>query len=194
MRNCWVIWIALICSTGHVAAQEKHFDGFYIAVDTGIRSAKTIDHAGEQFRTGNKLYYAGAVGWRKQSDEDWVFGLEGTFGDIQGFQHQFFANGLSTARVRNVWSANGYIGRVFGKKKRNLILAGGGYASMRAGFNAVFNGAVFRPSEPGGGYRAFFGYERALFRSIHLRLQGSYFDFGNQVDTFIGTAGLSVNF
>lgn len=197
MRNIQQLLLLSILSATFAApaqAQEKQFDGIYIAADIGHRSAHSNLAGDEDIRIGSALYYGGAVGWRTQSATNWVWGAEATFGDIDGFQNQAFAGGLNTARVRNVWSANAYIGRVFGPKGRNLISAGGGYASMRAGFNLMANELTFSPSDPGGGYRMFVGYERALFSGINLRLHGSYANFANSVETKIATAGFSYNF
>lgn len=186
--------VLVTCCAVSVHAQDRHFDGFYLAADIGNRTSHSNIVAQEEIRIGGALYYGGAVGWRTQSSSNFVWGAEATFGDIDGFQNQNFAGALNTARVRNLWSANAYLGRAFGANGRNLVLAGVGYASMRAGFNAVANSQVFTPSEPGGGYRLLVGYERALFSSVNLRLQGSYANFANSVETKIATAGFSYNF
>lgn len=174
--------------------EEKHFDGFYLGAEVGVKLKDTIDFAGETFTNTEDRYMGGVLGWRRQKDNGFVWGLEGSYGDTDAFQNQFFAMGLSGARIRDIWSVTGHVGLALGPGRRNLLLVGGGYAHMRAGFDLMANGERFTPGEPGGGYRLLVGYEHAVLNRLNLRLQTSYSNFPNRVNTWIVTTGLVYRF
>ncbi len=180
-----------------VSAQEtteKYFDGFYVGAEIGIKLKSTIDFLDETLPNTEDRYLGGVLGWRQQNDDGFVWGVEGSYGDTDAFQHQFFAGGLSGAFIRDIWSATGHMGLALGPGRRNLLFVGGGYANMRAGFDAIVDGVRFTPSEPGGGYRVLAGYEHAIFNRLNLRLQTNYSNFPNQVATWITSAGLTYRF
>jgi Outer membrane protein beta-barrel domain len=185
---------ALACCNAAAHAGEKHFDGPYIAADVGMRTKNDTQFAGFDFRTVGSFYYSGAAGWRTQTDSGWVFGFEGVFGDIKGYEIQIRASSLGEAPIRNLWSLNSYAGRTFGNDKKNLLYLGGGFASLRAGSETTVNGVRTRTSDPGGGYRLLAGYERALWYGVNFRLQTSYANFKYESDILLGTLGFSYNF
>ena len=159
-----MVGAALFASAGTVQAQDstKHFDGGYAGVDAGY-----LDNG----EGTNGFYYGLNLGFRKQTDSDIVFGVEGTFGqsDIEG------AN-------LDHWTALGSIGWAFGDEKRNLFSLGGGYVLLKTSYNSF--------SHTGTGYAAFLGYEHAFGDNLSFRLRATTYEF----ETYIGTAGLSYRF
>lgn len=159
---------ALALTTTVTAQEEKHFDGGYVGVEAGYLDS------GDGF---NGLYYGTTLGFRKQTDSDVVFGIEGNLGksniDVGSFDNV----------VDSQWSLHGTAGWAFGAEKRDLFSVGVGYVKV----NVSAGGS----SASGDGVSSFVGYERALSKNISLRFRVTSYD---AFDTFIGTGGLSLRF
>ena len=107
---------ALALSTTATAQDEKHFDGAYIGAETGYQDS------GNGL---NGLYYGATLGFRKQTNSDLVYGIEGNFGkadvDVAGFNNI----------IDNQWSIHGTVGWAFGAEKRDLFTLGAGYVGVK---------------------------------------------------------------
>lgn len=152
----------LLTVTSTVSAQDnKHFDGFFLGLDAGyLKADGGVDGAVANFFGG----------YRVQTDDNFVFGIEGTYG------------GTDIDFIDNQWTLNGSVGWAYGTDNRNLFSVGGGYVEVNAsgpGFNIT-----------GDGYTAFTSYERALGDNWSFRLKATTYEF----DTFIGTAGIALRF
>jgi opacity protein-like surface antigen len=165
-----IFTISSLCSA---QSADKHFQGPYVGADVGI------DDSGD-------VYYGGTFGLRSQGDNNMVFGIEGTFGDLTTSQ----TNGNTRLRVRYAWSATGVLGYAFGSENRNLIFTNLGYGETNVGLR---QGTV-SASESFSGFRVGLGYERAITDNISVRLQGTYQDVGNIGNLIIGTIGASYRF
>ena len=159
---------ALALATTATAQEEKHFDGGYVGAEAGYLDS------GDGF---NGLYYGTTLGFRRQNDSNYVFGVEGNLGktniDIGSFDNI----------VDSQWSIHGTAGWVFGAEKRDLFSVGVGYAKV----NVSAGGS----STSGDGVSSFVGYERALGKNIALRFRVTSYD---TFETFIGTGGVSLRF
>ena len=158
----------LALSTTATAQDEKHFDGAYIGAEAGYQDS------GNGL---NGLYYGTTLGFRKQTSNNLVYGIEGNLGkaniDFGGFDNV----------IDNQWSVQGTIGWAFGDEKRDLLTIGAGYAGLKvsiAGF-----------SNTGDGISSFIGYERAIGDKFSFRMRVTSYD---AFDTFIGTGGFSFRF
>lgn len=153
--------IVAAASTAANAQDNKHFDGLFIGIDAGYLAAD----GGVDGAVANLI-----AGYRVQTDDNLVFGIEGTYG------------GADIDFIDNQWTVNGSVGWAYGADNRNLFSVGGGYVQVNAsafGFNAT-----------GDGYTAFTSYERAFNDYWSFRLKGTTYEF----DTFIGTAGIAFRF
>jgi len=159
-----MVGAALFSSAGAVQAQDstKHFDGAYVGADAGyIRDNDGTDD----------FYYGLNLGFRKQTDSNLVFGVEGNFGQTS----------IEDINIDH-WTALGSVGWAFGEENRNLFSLGGGYVLLKASYESL--------SDTGDAYAAFAGYEHAFGSSLSFRLRLTTYEF----DTYIGTAGLSYRF
>lgn len=154
--------ILLAVTATSVGAQDtKHFDGLFVGVDAGYLAAD----GGVDGAVANLI-----AGYRVQTDDNLVFGVEGTYG------------GADIDFIDNQWTINGSIGWAYGNDNRNLFSVGGGYVKV--------NASAFGISTAGDGYTAFTSYERAFNDYWSFRLKGTTYEF----DTFIGTAGIVFRF
>lgn len=158
----------LALTTTATAQEEKHFDGGYLGAETGyLDSGDGI----------NGLYYGATLGFRKQTDSNLVYGIEGNLGkanvDFAGFNNI----------IDNQWSTMGIVGWVFGNESRDLVSVGVGYASVEV--------SAAGASATGDGVSSFIGYERAIGSNLSFRMRVTSYD---AFDTFIGTGGLSFRF
>jgi hypothetical protein len=167
------IALSTISTASFAQSADKHFHGAYVGADAGI------DDSGD-------FYYGGTVGFRNQNDTNFVFGVEGNFGDLTTSG----AAGALRARVRYTWSATGVLGYAFGSENRNLVFTNLGYGETDIGLRNG-NQSV---SESFGGFRGSLGYERAITDSISIRFQGTYQEVSNLGDIYLGTAGVLFKF
>jgi len=154
--------VALLTCASAAQAQdsEKHFNGLYLGGSVGY-----ADAGGD-----SGVSYEGFAGIRKQTDGGVVFGVEGTYGniDIDFLDH--------------IWSVNGLIGTVVGQDNRGLLFISSGYAEAKA--------SAFGFSATGGGLRTDVGYEHAMSKNFSFRIKATTYEF----DDFGASAGLLVKF
>ncbi|WP_262690867.1 porin family protein [Kordiimonas aestuarii] len=142
------------------AQDEKHFDGFYLGGEFG----HTISDGADD------IYYGAVGGYRKQLDNNFVVGVEGTFGtaDITYLDH--------------IWTVNGTVGYAFGAEKRDLIFGGVGYVKAKAsaaGYSVTGDDISFIA-----------GYERAVGDNVSLRVKANVY--GD--DTVVPSVGVAFRF
>lgn len=159
-------------------ASENRFDGFYAGAEAGATFATSGIYdwdAGFQ--------YSGIVGYRWQQPSNWVFGLEGTFGNPEGPNPEI---SFFDPKYSYDWSAVAAAGYAFGNK--GLLFAKVGWSGVRIStplYQAVPNGSGGTTFEPTGerahgsadGLRLGVGYEHAMTDSISLRLSADYSNF-----------------
>lgn len=160
----------LLASTCLHAEEGNNFNGTYLGADIGIED-------------GGDLYYGGHLGYRHRTNNNLVFGAEGSFGD--------FSSSLETASfsssIDHTWSATAHVGFVV--DKNNLFYVGAGYQEVRASIS----GLGLNASGSSGGVRGLVGYERAIYDGLNVRLQGSFNDVDG-ADVYVFTSGLSLSF
>jgi hypothetical protein len=152
---------------------SKYFDGLYLSADLGIEDS-------------GDFYYGGSLGYRFQSETNWVFGVEGNFGDLTSSD----TSGTVTAAIDYAWGVTGILGYAFGEKDNNLVFVNAGYGEL----DLSVSSPTESDSEAFGGFRGSFGYERAISDRISLRLVGTYQDVSDFGEALIGTAGFVVKF
>lgn len=167
------IALSTISTASFAQSVDRHFHGAYVGADAGI------DDSGD-------FYYGGTVGFRHQNETNFVFGIEGNFGDLSTSERA----GNIRAKVRYTWSAVGVFGYAFGSENRNLIFTNVGYGETNIG---VRNGNE-SASDSFSGLRTSLGYERAITDNISIRLQGTYQDVSSLGDVYLGTAGVLFKF
>lgn len=173
MKKLLVATALVAASTAASAQDTKHFDGFHLGGETGYL------HEDSDL---NGVYFGGFAGFRKQTDNDIVFGVEGTFG-----KPDISVSSLGgSSEIDNLWTVMGSIGMVTGEEKRNLWSLGAGYAKTKASSN--FGGGSF--SDSNSAIAGFVGYERAIGDRLSLRARVTTYEF----ETFQGTVGLGLRF
>lgn len=157
------------------SAEKKQFDGLYAGVELG---ASYLDlNGGDQAG----LYYGGLVGWRRQVDSGFVFGLEGTFGTSDNsFDDNAGFTTIAPLDFDHQWSVAATIGKAFGNRKNNLVFAKIGYQENRYSFDLDDAPAglpdAFLATFKNDGLLLGAGYERALSDLMSLRLATDYAD------------------
>ena len=152
---------AAALSTASYAEDEKKFNGFYLGGEVGTLSNE-----------GSSLSYGGVLGYRFQSDSDWVVGADLFVGDLDENYFTLFS------QIR------GSVGKVVGSGN-GLVFGEVGYMEARA--------ELFGVTVDDGGFNIGGGYEHA-FGAFSVRLKGGYASFGDGADGFIGSMGLFYNF
>jgi len=160
------------------AQDDKPFSGLYGGVEAGVDWTKVSG----DLKRDRSLYYGGVVGYRQQTDNGLVFGLEGTFGD-SGYKNN--ALGLKSEYE---WSTSLTLGQTFGDGS-NLLFAKAGYA--QTAFNPI---GTPDDTFTDGGWRFGGGYERALSESVSFRLGGDYTTYGNDTGQWQAKGGLLLKF
>lgn len=176
--------------------QNKYFDGFYTGLELGAENIEPREFGSifDPNTDDTSLYYGLLFGYRMQMDNNWVFGVEGNFGDttrsqtfdipVSGFGDE------GTKSTRHNWAALANIGRVFGEKSNHLVFARAGYTKLSE--RTVLDTLDDNASD--GGWRFGGGYEHALSSSISLRATGDYITYGDDRDGWSGKAGLLLKF
>ncbi|PCI32894.1 MAG: hypothetical protein COB54_05765 [Alphaproteobacteria bacterium] len=163
--------LAALAITTAAQAEDKKFDGAYAGAELGYNSFDFTDGLKK-----DAVYYGGFVGYRKQLDNNLVFGLEGRFGDSSASADLTSDVEIRAGRQLGVDATLGY---VFGQKKDILAYGFVGYTNMK------LTGAVGNESESlnGDGVRFGLGTEYAITDQISLRLTGAYANYeGNPSD------------
>ncbi|TNE66645.1 MAG: hypothetical protein EP335_02845 [Alphaproteobacteria bacterium] len=159
LKTAMMVATLAIAGAAH-AEDEKHFDGFYAGGEFG----RTFS-GGE-----DDIYYGAVAGARKQFDNNWVFGVEGTFGTA-AIQH-----------LDHIWTVKGTAGYVFGSEKRDMVFVGFGYVEAKASGNGI--------SVKGSDVSSMFGYERAMGSNISLRVKADIYS----DDTIVPSVGVAFRF
>lgn len=166
--------------TAAATAQEiKYFDGAYGGIEAGIDWTKLATDT-ERDRS---IYYGGVLGYRVQTDNDMVLGLEGTFGD-SGYK-----NDTTGANSNYEIGASLTLGQAFGTDGSNLVYGKAGYVRARFDPTSASDDAYNDT-----GWRFGGGYERALNDNMSLRLGGDYTTYGDDKNGWRATAGLIAKF
>jgi len=156
--------ILAAATTAH-ADNTKHFDGLYLGAEAGyIHDDNDV----------NGPYGGAFAGYRIQTNDDIVYGLEGTFGkpDISPYGSDFM----------HLWTVVGSVGIATGNDKRNLWSIGAGYAQIKIDdyyANSANAEAV-----------GFIGYERAFGSAFSLSLRLKTYEF----ESAQATIGLGLRF
>ncbi|WP_286830822.1 MULTISPECIES: outer membrane protein [Kordiimonas] len=149
--------ILAAATTAH-ADDTKHFDGGYIAGEGGYLTGDGPDGA----------YYGGFAGFRWQDNNNFVFGLEGSFGTTS--VGTYYDESDSEDFYKSQWTALATVGYANG---RNLFVVGGGYA--RANSSYVYGGESTDVSY--GAFAGMVGYEHAFDDLISLRARVVTYEF-----------------
>lgn len=162
---------AVLAATTTAQADDKTFDGAYFGGEVGYNDM------GDGV---NGVYFGAFGGWRKQTDSDLVYGIEGTFGKTSA---DTTVGGITFDDVYDhEWTAVGTLGMVVGESKRTLLSIGGGFVQQKATVSYGGNSA----SATGEGYVVTAGVERAIGENMSLRLRATTYEFD--------TAGISLGF
>lgn len=164
---------------GATQADDYKFDGIYGGLELGGNFTKLN---GDKKRDRN-FYYGGLLGYRTQSDEGIVLGLEATLGDTG------YDNKALRRRSTYEWSTSVTFGSVFGAEEDNLIYGKIGYVQGR------FRDYGKTPrSFNDKGWRAGAGYERSITDNISLRLSADYTRFGKNANSWTANTGIIFKF
>jgi len=182
LKKIIITTAALIASASAAtlaADDDKKFDGAYVGVEAGIDWTKLAADAGRD----KSFYYGGVLGFRRQMDSGFVFGIEGTFGDT-GYQN----NGTNADYE---WTTGLTLGSAFGSDGANLIYGKAAFVQTRfTDIGDSGNETSFNEN----GWRFGGGYERSLSDSTSFRLGADYTTYGNDKNGWATKAGLLVKF
>ena len=127
------------------------------------------------------------LGYRYQTDNDWVIGIEGRFGDRNGE--------LSDQNVEfkfdRLWRLLPTIGKTFGQNGNNLVYGKLGVGGIR--LDAKVNGTTLT-SQNFEGVVGAIGYERALSDKLSLHTELSYISYDPDFDHWQPMVGVLVKF
>lgn len=155
-------------------AQDKQFDGLFLGGEVG---ASIVDF-GTDGQSG--LYYGGLVGFRIQTSNGWVYGIEGALADTdRSFDDDNNFGSIFSLDFKYQWSAAATLGKTFGSGGNNLVFAKLGYNRHKYDFDlpdAVSPPPEFPSSATRDGILIGLGYERALSRSANFRLGVDFAD------------------
>lgn len=179
-----------------VYAEDKHFDGFFVGGEFGV-NIMNVNEINNDEHVG--FYYGGILGIRKQTDSNFVFGLEGTFGDTDNSLAEERGFGLpAPVDVRYRWSTYATFGKVFGASRKNMIFGKIGYHKFKFRLDFDFPPAFEVPPQLSRSFKRDglllgVGYERSLSDSINLRFGVDYTD-SDSIDQWQPKASLLVKF
>ena len=164
---------------------RKHFDGIYLGAQLGVDRISANINAGES--EDSDFNYEALLGYRYQTDNDWVIGIEGRFGDRNGE--------LSDQNVEfkfdRLWRLLPTIGKTFGQNGNNLVYGKLGVGGIR--LDAKVNGTTLT-SQNFEGVVGAIGYERALSDKLSLHTELSYISYDPDFDHWQPMVGVLVKF
>ena len=154
---------ALTLATPTLAQDKKPFTGAYVGAEVGVMDSE--------------FYYGGLLGYRKQTNNDWVWGLEGNVGkyDIGDLE------GLDASLTE--YGASAIFGKAMGK---GLLFATGGVN--------ILDAKVLNVSESDTGFKVGGGYEYKFNSRLSARAKGEYVNHGSGNDDIKGTFSIIFNF
>ncbi|MBL4790787.1 MAG: hypothetical protein JKY60_17630 [Kordiimonadaceae bacterium] len=190
--------VLILTSVAAIAEDHanKKFDGFYTGLEIGVSSDNFISLLRQPPNRETSLYYGGLLGFRKQIEGGWVFGIEGTFGDT-GFSNTgdfpspvpidgIDFDGISQT-TRYEWSAGITVGKVFGADHSNLFFAKA--AHVRTGREFIDINRFISS-----GIRFGLGYEKAISKSLSLRITSEFTDQVGTATSWAAKSGLIFKF
>lgn len=155
-------------------ADDKLFDGLLVGGELG---ASFVDF-GQVHQSG--LYYGGLIGYRKQTSDNWVYGIEGTLADTnQSIEGSSSFGSIFELDFKYQWSAAATMGKTFGSNNTNLIFGKLGYNRYKYSFefpDQIVPPANIPSSQTQGGILLGVGYERSMNNSLSLRVGVDYAD------------------
>jgi len=161
--------------TTAAVAEDKNFDGAYGGLEIGYNSLDFTDTIG-----GDGFTYGGLLGYRRQTNDNLVYGLEGRVGESTS-SYEGVGGELHAGRYLGV---DAIVGTTFDENLLAFALVG--YSNLRVsdGVDAV----------NGDGIRFGLGGEYATGNDINLRVTGAYTDYEGDVDNFELLFGAVYNF
>jgi hypothetical protein len=148
--------------------QERRFQGFIVGAQ--VAASRISADINKRTLSNTSLSYEGFTGYRLQTNQDWVFGIEGTLGDRQG-NLGFEQGALDFSYLWN-WSVTA--GKVFGANRDHLLYSklGVGGIQLRT---LAHETLVARHNYKG--VQSTVGYERSISPHLGLRLEASYISY-----------------
>ena len=160
------IAVAITGASAVQAEGEKYFDGGFIGAEVGYLDAG--DGA-------NGLMYGATAGFRKQTDSDMVYGIEGSFGtskvDIS------VGNFVVPDIDYQVWTALATVAWVAGSDKRNLLSLGAGVVYNTAELTYAGQSVSANGTSIAGAV----SFERAIGSNFSVRVRASTIEFENYI-------------
>ncbi len=196
------VTVFIVANSTVILAQEgetkRRFEGFYGGIEGGF------DRTELSISEDSTFYYGLNLGYRLHSTRDWVFGIEGSFGDTN-FDTGIITNiGLPPDEIirSNIdsdfqWSAAVTFGKAFGS---NLFFGKIGTVGSRFSLDTQpfvnSDGITFLPinSFYEQGYIVGLGYEKALTDHISIKLSLDYLDYNRGFEQFQPKAGINFKF
>ncbi len=168
------LYIVFLMSSAaaHGEDDPKYFHGFYVGGEVGrfnLNSREELDGTIVEGIYASGMTFSGVLGYRYQYDDDYLLGLEGSFG---GGDVSFKKDGVDFLDIDiwdNHWSIAVSMGKVVGSDKRSLIYLGGGYAKAKFalwGYSESFDDVLLKV-----------GYEYAISKAASLRIQAQTMGF-----------------
>ena len=182
IKTTLVAGFLALAMTSAVQAEDKKFDGAYAGAELGYNSFDFADGVKK-----DAVYYGGFIGYRKQLDNNLVFGLEGRFGDSSATADLTDDVEIKAGRQLGVDASVGY---VFGQNKDILAFGFVGYTNVK------LTGAAGNATESinGDGVRFGLGTEYALTNQFSLRLTGAYANYEGDPSDYQLNAGVVYRF
>lgn len=155
------------------ASASKPFTGFITGANIGISHMEVNTHQGSVSDTD--MNYEVLLGYRVQTDNQWVWGIEGALGDSRV--------NIDTANSQldfdYAWHWTLTLGKVIGDNSEQLIYLKAGVGGIQV--DPVVHGVAQAVDNYQGGYFGL-GYERAVSESFSLRVQATYIEYDPSFD------------
>lgn len=149
--------------------QDKSFEGGYVGGEVGFLNVDT-----DISILGNigGVYYGGFLGVRGQSDNGFVYGIEGYFGGASNDATITVGSASAMIDMGRIFGVDGVLG--YAASSKVLVFAHGGYmnAKVTASTSGIAPPVVISDSE--GGWRAGGGIEYRFNKNINGRAKLSY--------------------
>jgi hypothetical protein len=204
LKTFLVATTAIAMTSFGLSAQQddKFFDGWYGGIEAAIDRTDLNNSVGT---ADTSFYYGLTLGYRYQTRDNWLFGLEGTFGRNE-FDTNFDVRDPLAPSAAEIpfdiendfqWSAAAVLGKSF---DQNLLFAKVGFAGIQTSFEidnfALPDGGSITSSGNfhDEGLLLGVGYERALTKRLSFTLGFDYITYGNGFDQYQPKAGIKLKF
>ncbi|SDD53382.1 outer membrane protein [Kordiimonas lacus] len=188
--------VALADAPQSSTIDTKYFHGPYLGVEAGLGMHTEHDSSDLDFQFG--LF----GGYRHQSDDGLVLGLEGTFG-FPGTPDTRYA--IFPRSNRHHWSVMSTAGYAFGRNRRNLLFGQVGWSQVRQRVDLlelIDDGNGNLVPTPSGeslyrrldGLKLGLGYERALSERLSLRTTVTFSGLDGTNDMLESSLGIVFKF